>query len=193
MKIVGLTGEIASGKTIISDYLQEKKYKIFDADKIVEEIYTKESFIVEIEKKIPEIIENNKINKQKLSDLAFFDQGILHLLERILHPLVKKELDNFLKKNIDEDLLFLDIALLFENGLDKKCDYVIYIKTSKELQQERFLLRNKGSLDKLAEILKKQRKFKNKENLANWVLNNIYKKDRLFRDLENIISNLLKK
>ena len=126
MKIIGITGSIASGKTTVANLLAGKKYPLFSADMVVSKLYEKKSF-----NKI--LIQKFKLRrKEKIKDqikLILRNKNILNKLETIIHPIVRKEMINFLKNK--NKILFLEIPLLIENKLNKYFDKVIFIGAKK--------------------------------------------------------------
>ena len=74
-----------------------KKYPLFDADNEVRRIYKKNVFKEKIRKKFG--LKNKKNIKGKIQKVIFKNKKNLQKLEKIIHPLVRKELKNFIKKN----------------------------------------------------------------------------------------------
>ena len=93
---IGITGSIASGKTTASKILSSKKSPLFSADAVVKSLYEKKSFINSISKKFQIKRKNNfkKILKKKI----LTNNKILDYLEKIIHPLVRREMKKFTKK-----------------------------------------------------------------------------------------------
>ena len=93
---VGITGSIASGKTTVARMLAGKKYPLFDADNEVRRIYKTNFFKNKIRKKFS--LTNTKNVKGKIKKIISKNKGNLKKLEKIIHPLVRKSLRNFVKK-----------------------------------------------------------------------------------------------
>ena len=70
----------------------------------------------------------------------FSKQGTLKKLEEIIHPMVRKEMLAFLKKNKNKKFLFLEIPLLIESKLTRYFDVIIFIKSQRNLRLKRFRL-----------------------------------------------------
>ena len=90
---IGITGSIASGKTTVAKIISRKKYPLFDADKEVGKIYKKNSFKNKICKKFN--LKNKKNIKRKIKIIISKNKNYLRDLEKIIHPLVKKQIRNF--------------------------------------------------------------------------------------------------
>ena len=96
MIIIGITGSIGMGKTTVSKMLRILKIPVFDSDRVVKEILEKNYDIIEKITKIwPETVslhqKQKKINKNDLSNKIFKSKKERKTLERMIHPLVKKE------------------------------------------------------------------------------------------------------
>ena len=96
MKIIGITGSIASGKTTVAHLMAGKKYPLFSADAIVSNLYRKKYFNKILVKKF------KLSSKEKIKDqIKLILKYNLKKLESIIHPLVRKEMTKFLKKKIN--------------------------------------------------------------------------------------------
>ena len=149
---IGLTGSIASGKTTASKIISSRKGPLFIADKVVKKLYTKNSFKKLIAKKLNFQL-NTKFKKEVKSKILQ-KKGNLKKLEKIIHPLVRREMFIFSKKNRDKKFLFFEIPLLIESKLTKYFDSVIFIKSRNNLRLRRYKL--KGGSVKLFALLNKQ-------------------------------------
>jgi len=135
MKIIGIVGNIASGKTFFANIL--KLYfnaYVFNADKFVHHLYFKNKKVInEIAKIAPGCMVNQSVNRKILLNLILQDYSILKKVEEVVHPLVIKELYK-LKKLYTRNrlkILVLDIPLLYKINADLICDRVFYIKLNK--------------------------------------------------------------
>ena len=181
MIIIGITGSIGMGKTTVSNMLRILKIPVFDSDKKVKEILEKNSYIIDtISKLWPESVSLNKkqkkVNKKILSNKIFESKKERKKLERIIHPLVKKERKSFLKKFEKYFIVGLDIPLLYETGMDKGCDYIFLVHTSKKIQKKRVLMRPNMTDEKFELINNSQWSFKKKEKERPFVINTSFGK-----------------
>ena len=134
---IGVTGSIASGKTTVAKLLSGKKYPLFNADREVSKIYRQNSFKNQICKKFK--LKNKNNIKSKLKKIISADKKSLGKLEKIIHPLVRRELAKFSNKNKNKNLLIFEIPLLIESKLMKTFDKVIFVKTKKTLRLKRYI------------------------------------------------------
>ena len=146
---IGITGSIASGKTTASKILSYKKGPLFSADKVVKSLYKKNNFKNLIDKKfnIKKKFNLKHLIKRKILN----NRTNIKILEKIIHPKVRKEMKSFSSRKKDEKILFYEIPLLVESKLTKYFDAVIFIKAKKKIRLKRFKL--KGGDEKLFNIL----------------------------------------
>ena len=135
---IGITGSLASGKTTASKFLSYRRGPLFSADNVVKTLYRNRKFKTLISKKF-KIKNNNKIKKSlKNVILNNKKKNNLKMLEKIIHPLVRKKMREFTTKNKNKKILFYEIPLLIESKLMKFFNVVIFIKSSKKLRMKRF-------------------------------------------------------
>tara|TARA_B100001063_G_C16578158_1_gene459365 strand:+ start:68 stop:682 length:615 start_codon:yes stop_codon:yes gene_type:complete len=146
MIIIGITGSIGMGKTTIARMLKKLSIPVFDSDREVKNILEDNNKAKsQINKIWPNvIIEENKrkkIDKVLLSKIIFNDKINRKKLEKIIHPLVKKRRDVFIKNNHSSPIIALDVPLLYETGTDRICDEVFLTYTNESKQKQRVLAR----------------------------------------------------
>jgi len=177
MKIIGLTGNIASGKSAISYILKNLGAEVLDMDKIGKQIQelNYKKVIEKIEKRFgKEIIENEKINRKKLGSIAFSDKQALIDLNSIMIPLMTEKL----KRTIDENrkketkVLVVDAAILFEANWDKFVDYVWVVYVPRETQINRLIKREKITQEEAIMRVDSQESIDEKIEKADVVIDN---------------------
>ena len=181
MIIIGITGSIGMGKTTVSKMLRIFKIPVFDSDKKVKEILERNNEVIEIILKTwPESVslqeKQKKINKIVLSNKIFKSKNERKKLEKIIHPLVKKERTTFLKKHENNFVVGLDIPLLYETGMDKECDYIFLVHTKKRIQRKRVLLRPNMTEKKFELINNSQWNFEKKKKEKPFIINTSFGK-----------------
>ena len=173
MIVVGILGDIGSGKSFIS---KQFKCPVFCADYEVNKIYRKsKSCYKKLRKKLPKYIKSYPINKIELTKAILANKFNLKKIVKIIHPLVRKKMNSFLKKNIKTKLLVLDIPLLVENNLNKK-KYILVFVESKKSQIISRLKKRKNYNKKIIENLRKlQKKLAYKKKISTYVIKNDFK------------------
>jgi len=165
-KIIGITGSIGMGKSTISSMLLKIGIPVFDSDAEVGAVLNNNIKIInQIYKRWPRAIvinkDKKKVNKKILADIIFKTAKDKLFLESLIHPLVQKQRDLFIKLNKNKKLIALDIPLLFETKAYKICDYVLIADARNSIQRNRVLKRTNMTKQKFQLI--KQNQFSNKE------------------------------
>jgi len=150
---IGITGGIASGKTIIGNFLFEaKQWPILDADLYAHEALRAES---QITKKVllrygNKIIHNSSkndqlINRKALAKIVFENDVEKKWLEEIIHPFVNKRIEEDLENLKSNSVVILIIPLLFEKNYTYLCSEICYVDCPRTIQFKRLLSRDKCS------------------------------------------------
>lgn len=191
--IIGITGSIACGKSTISNYLKSKGYIVIDADKIgheaLDDDYVKEKLILAFGN---EILEDNKINRQKLGELVFGNSSNLNVLNSIIHPEIRKKILEKIDKNNDKELIFIDVALLFEAKFDDLVDKIIVVYVDKNTQLTRLMKRNSISKKEALSRIVSQMSPTEKAKLGDYTVNNNLDVINTYEQVDKVLSELKK-
>ena len=173
VKVIGILGDIGSGKTFVS---KQFGYPIFNADNEVNNIYKKnKSCYKKLRNKLPQYIKSYPINKIELTNAILANTYNLRKIVSIVHPLVRKKMNYFLKKNKNKKFVILDVPLLIENNLNKKKDILIFVDAKKTKINSR-LKKRKNYNKKIVENLRKlQIKLSYKKKLSTYTIKNDFK------------------
>ena len=193
MKIIGLTGSIATGKSTIVKWIHELGIAIHDADRAVHELLGPDGLavhdvLVEFGSHFGTI--TSGINRKLLGDDVFSAPQKRRTLENILHPMVRQHRDAFIadQRKADALAIVLDVPLLFETGGEAMCDYVIVAHASPETIVKRALARPGMTKDKLDSILSLQMPTDEKKSRADLVLDSDMTKDQTRNQLTDWLS-----
>ena len=191
--IIGITGSIACGKSTVSNYLKSKGYIVIDADKIgheaLDDDYVKEKVILAFGN---EILEDNKINRQKLGELVFGNSSNLNVLNSIIHPEIRKKILEKIDKNNDKELIFIDVALLFEAKFDDLVDKIIVVYVDKNTQLTRLMKRNSISKKEALSRIVSQMSPTEKAKLGDYTVNNNLDVINTYEQVDKVLSELKK-
>ena len=188
---IGITGSIACGKSTVSDYLIAKGYTIIDADKLGHVALTSDDVKRKLAEKFgDEILENNEISREKLGKLVFGNDDNLKILNSIIHPKIKELILKLQEEHKDEDLVFLDIALLYEANFVDLVEKVVVVYADEDVQLERLMTRNSLSKEEALKRIESQMSPQEKALLGDFVINNSYSKEDTFQQIEEIIERL---
>ena len=188
---IGITGSIACGKSTVSDYLITKGYTIIDADKLGHVALTSNDVKRKLAEKFGEnILENNEISREKLGKLVFGNDDNLKILNSIIHPKIKELILKLQEEHKDEDLVFLDIALLYEANFVDLVEKVAVVYVDENVQLERLMMRNSFSKEEAFKRIKSQMSPQEKATLGDFVINNSYRKEDTFQQIDEILEKL---
>ncbi len=182
-----VVGDIGSGKSFISNLFN---YPVFNADLEVADIYKKnKSCFLKIKKLIPNHFSSFPIKKDELIRSILADKNNLKKISSIVHPIVRKKLNVFLKKNRNKKLVVLDIPLYFENKINKKNDIVIYIDAKKKNILKQLKKRKNFNLSLINQFKSLQYPLRYKKKKSDFIIKNDYK----IRSAKNNVKEILKK
>ena len=188
---IGITGSIACGKSTVSDYLIDKGYTIIDADKLGHVALTSDDVKRKLAEKFgDEILENNEISREKLGKLVFGNDDNLKILNSIIHPKIKELILKLQEEHKDEDLVFLDIALLYEANFVDLVEKVAVVYVDEDVQLERLMMRNSLPKEEAIKRVESQMSPREKASLGDFVINNSYSKEDTFQQIDEILEKL---
>lgn len=174
---VGLTGGIASGKSTVSSLLIEKGFTVIDADIEARLAVEKgEEAYQEIVRHFGDrvLLKDGSINRAELGSIIFHDEKERQVLNSIVHPAVRKRMTA--KKELaishNEQLIILDIPLLFESKLQYMCDKTLLVYADEEIQLKRLMQRNQLSENEAMARIQSQMPLREKKALADAVIDN---------------------
>lgn len=189
--IIGITGSIACGKSLVSNYLQEKGYTIIDADKIghmaLENDEVKKQLINKFGKSI---LKDNEVNRVTLGKLVFENNENLKELNNIIHPQIRKNISEQIQVHKNEKLVFVDVPLLFEAKFDDLVEKIIVISLDEKIQLERLMNRNSLSKEEALQRIKSQIPVREKEKLGDYVVDNSFTQENTYNQVDRILEKL---
>lgn len=193
-KVIVITGSIATGKSAVTDIITKSGYEVIDADKIGHEILNFSEIVEKIRISFgDEFIENNKVNRKKLSEYVFKNQSKFEVLNEIMHSAIFTEINRRIEISNGE-IVFVDIPLYFEiedklSAYGFKANEVWLVYVNKDVQVKRLMDRDKISKEKAEEKISSQINIDSKREEADIILDN--SKD--LKSLEFQIFDLLKR
>lgn len=189
--IIGITGSIACGKSLVSNYLQEKGYTIIDADKIghmaLENDEVKKQLVNKFGKSI---LKDNEVNRATLGKLVFENNENLKELNNIIHPQIRKNISEQIQVHKNEELVFVDVPLLFEAKFDDLVEKIIVISLDEKIQLERLMNRNSLSKEEALQRIKSQIPVREKEKLGDYVVDNSFTQENTYNQVDRILEKL---
>ncbi len=173
-RVVGLTGGIATGKTLVSNFFKRLGAYVIDADQIAREVVEKGSPVLkEIEKNFGKgiLLPDGSLNREKLRNLIIKDEKKRKLLNSITHPAIIEKEESLVKK-ADSGLIIVDAALLIESGSYKRFKEIILVYAPFDVQLKRLMLRDKMNEDDAKRFIKTQMDIEEKKKYATYIIDN---------------------
>ncbi|NCC22850.1 MAG: dephospho-CoA kinase [Alphaproteobacteria bacterium] len=197
MIVLGLTGSIGMGKTTAANMLRTLGLPVHDADAEVHALLSPGGAAVsDVAQAFPEAYDarSGGIDRHKLGLVVFANPGERRRLERILHPKVRAAQTSFLKnvRKHGADMAVLDVPLLFEYGVYRKCDCTICVNAPYFIQKMRVLARPGMTEEKFLRRLASQLPDAEKRRMADFVVQTGIGKAHTFRHLKCIVTSLRK-
>lgn len=133
-KLVGITGNIASGKSWVLEYLSAKGYETLSSDDFIRGLYKKKS----VQQKVLEILpEMEFFDKSKISRIIYQHKEKREKLEALLYPYLIEKIKSLAKEAESDTISFVEVPLLFEKGFDKLFDFIILVLSPLEVRLSR--------------------------------------------------------
>ncbi|MCI5925173.1 dephospho-CoA kinase [Streptococcus vestibularis] len=192
--IIGLTGGIASGKSTVVEMIKEVGYKVIDADQLVHDMQAKGGRLYRalhdwLGEEI--LLPNGELNRPKLGQLIFSNEERRHRSAEIQGTIIREELaaqrDRLAK---EEDVFFMDIPLLIENGYQDWFDQIWLVAVSPQVQRQRLMKRNHLSAEEAGMRIDSQMSLAEKLPYASLVIDNNGSIDDLKEKVKSAIKDL---
>ena len=175
--MIGLTGNIGSGKSTVARLLADRGAAIIDADALAREATSDPEVLERIASELdPSLVTDGRLDRERTARLVFGDEGARRRLEGIIHPWVRsrgRQLQNELLARIEPPPLIVhDIPLLFENGLEANLDGVLVVTAPADLRARRVAERSGLPQEEFERRDRSQWPMTDKAARATWVVDN---------------------
>lgn len=194
MIVIGLTGSIGMGKSTAALMLRGFGIATSDADATVHKLMAPGGdAVAPVDAAFPGVVKNGAIDRAALGQHVFGNPAALRRLEAIVHPLVSRERDRFLRQQAlrKARMVVLDVPLLFETGGFARCDTVILVSAPAIIQQHRVLRRPGMTLERLQHVRAQQMPNSEKRRRAEFVVETGLGRLTSLRSLEQIVKLLV--
>lgn len=191
-KVVGLTGGIGSGKSSVLQLFKNKGVTAYVADMEAKNLMQHDENLMNkiIQAFGEKSYENGVLNRVFLANEVFKNTDKLKILSSLVHPAVQKHFKQFLKE-INDPFMIYENAILFENGFDKNCDYIITVTATKELKISRVMERDSFTKQQVLDRMHNQWEDEAKIQKSDFVIENIDWQNTV-KQVEDIYSKLVK-
>ena len=196
MLIVGLTGGVASGKSVVSQVWKEEGAYLIDADRIARELVQPrapawKALVKAFGKEI--LQEDGSIHRKKLATRVFSNPVEKELLNRILHPRIKREIDRRIKgigQKGPKAIVVVDAALLVETGYYRDVDKVVVVTSTKKQQIERLRRREQMAQEMARGIIDSQISGEERIKVADIIIRNEGSRKKTERKAKEVFEEL---
>lgn len=190
---VGLTGGIASGKSVVSGELERLGAEVIDTDILSREVVEKGTRgALELMREFPEAFSDGVLVRSKLRNIVFDNESALKKLNSVVHPLIRERAET-LMENSRKNVVVLVAPILFETGFDKGLDFVVTISADTEQRIQRLIKRDNITRERALQIMRAQLTDSEREELSDFVIRNDSGEEVLKADAEKLYRMLLSK
>lgn len=192
-KIIGLTGGIGSGKTMVANYMKSLGIPVFIADDDAKIVMKSEVVLHSIKKEFGNcVFIKEEINTKELAKQVFNNPEKLEKLNAIVHPMVKIHFENWLLQYQKHPFIIKESAILFESASNKNCDAIITVTAPLEIRIDRVIKRDHTDRESVLKRIQNQWSDEQKVAKSDYVIQNIDSKstkiqvDEILKKLQNI-------
>ena len=170
---IGLTGNIGSGKSTVARIFNVLGIPVYNSDEKAKEfLHTEEVKENLVMKFGPSILNGLEIDRRELANIVFNDKEALDFLNSMIHPLVRKDFEDWCISNNKVPYVIQEAAILFESGFDKLFDKTIVVSCPEEITVDRVMKRDKVSELAVKERMKNQWSQEKKKELSDFIVYN---------------------
>lgn len=173
---IGITGGIGSGKSSVAKIISKEGYSVLNADDIAKSLMVNNKSISENIKNTfgNESYIDGKLNRKFLAKEVFNNPKKIKKLNSIVHPPMISFIDDEIQKLEDknENLIFVEAALIFEAKMDELFDYILLVTADEELRIERTVERDKAERSEVESRIKNQMSEEDKKGISDFTIEN---------------------
>ncbi len=172
--IIGITGGIGSGKSTVARELVKRGFQLYDTDKEAKRLIVEDSLLrtAIVDLLGADVYEGDTYRTDRVAERVFNNPELLHQLNAIVHPAVKRDIENTLLLYPSTPLL-LESAILFESGLNQLCDRIIVVTAPEEVRIARTIARDHTTEQKVRDRIAAQMSENERCRLADYVYENV--------------------
>ena len=186
---IAVLGDIGSGKSYVA---KQFGYPVFNADVEVAKLYKKNRKCYSKLKKIfPEYIISFPVKKTELIRAIIAGQHNLRKIIKIIHPEIRFNMNNFVKKNKHKKFVILDIPLLMENKINKKNDILVFVDAKKNEINKRLKKRPNVNLKIIERFKKLQLPVELKKKKSDFIIKNNFRNNSIKKNVKKVLEKIL--
>ncbi|WP_312994386.1 dephospho-CoA kinase [Chryseobacterium flavum] len=191
-KIIGLTGGIGSGKTTVARFIEEFGFPVYYSDDRAKTIVNDdENLKIKIKDLLGEEAydENGLYDRKFVADKVFNNKDLLQKLNEIIHPAVRIDFENWVRKQT-KYLIFKETALLFELKLNRQCYKSVLVTAEDNIRIKRVMDRDNKTYREVEAVMEKQMPEKDKIKIADCIIYNNTNLEDLKEQTEQIVFSI---
>ena len=179
--IIGITGGIGSGKSVIAKQLREMGYAVYDTDSEAKRLIVEDAAVHKqmIQLFGSDVYKDGIYQTAFVAQRVFTDKSLLAQLNAIVHPAVRADILRWatmqdspsFRKGLGVGLCFVECAILYQAGFDTLCDKVVAVTAPEDIRLKRVIARDHSTIDKVRARMRAQEADKDLRR-ANLVINN---------------------
>ncbi|WP_433625499.1 dephospho-CoA kinase [Chryseobacterium cucumeris] len=191
-KIIGLTGGIGSGKTTVARFIEEFGFPVYYSDDRAKAIVNESE---DLKTKIKELLgeesydENGLYDRKFVADQVFNNRDLLQQLNEIIHPAVRIDFENWVKKQ-SKYLVFKETALLFELKLNRQCYMSLLVTAEDNIRIKRVMDRDNKTYREVEAVMEKQMPERDKIKMADCIIYNNTNLEELKEQTEKVVFSI---
>ena len=190
---LGLTGNIASGKSQAEKFFLSKNIPVIDADEVCRDLLANDLKIIEIIKnKFADfdILTEGNLDRKKLANILYSDKKAKQELEKILHPPIIEKIKNFFDMHKSAPLVVASVPLLFEIQLEEMFDKILLISANEDIRLSRLMKRNNITKEFAQKMISAQIPEREKIDKSDFVVYNNENLEEFFSELDVFLLNI---
>ena len=190
--IVGITGGIGCGKSVVSKIIGLMGYPVYDSDKNAKKIVDESDEIRAglISRFGTEIYNGTKLNRKLLAEKIFSDNEARSFVNSLIHPAVLKDFIRWSGLNLKKvDVVFIESAILFESGFNKYVDKILLVISTDKLRIERIRKRDNALISEIRKRIQSQIPQKELIKKSDFIIKNDEKRS-LLQQIRLFLANI---
>ncbi len=196
MKKIGLTGNIGSGKSWVSQLFQRMDIPVFNSDEEARRLSDRNDIREAMKARFGEdvYLDDNQINRKRVAEIIFRDAKAMQDVERMLYPALNALFDEWAERQ-DAPFVLYESAIIFEKGLADRFDAVVLVSASEQTRLRRVMLRDHCDEATVRERMKAQWTETEKREKADYIIehDNDDEDDYLIEQVQTIQEDILAK
>ncbi|MBQ8832959.1 MAG: dephospho-CoA kinase [Paludibacteraceae bacterium] len=164
--IIGITGGIGSGKSVIAKQLREMGYAVYDTDSEAKRLIVEDAAVRKqmIQLFGSDVYKDGIYQTAFVAQRVFTDKSLLAQLNAIVHPAIRADILRWatmqdspsFRKGLGVGLCFVECAILYQAGFDSLCDKVVAVTAPEDIRLKRVIARDHSTIDKVRARMRAQ-------------------------------------